>query len=418
MVRKESQIPYLASIMICQGVPESALENFKDPTRYDQHIYDQYGQTVLERLQTLKNDSDYLDKFNKLPQRTPAPTPATGPAGQTPLTLPPPASAYHVPPPGMLLPSPVPHYAVPPPLVPAFTLHTPAATRANNVRVSTTSSTSRLSQEFFREKNAILVDDDAVETSKQKEAETLLKKQLEAKEMMKKTSSRSNDPLNYASARALNNIDQAIANLDREIQQQSHGRPETQSSSVDRFGYVIRNTAQSSTDPAAESSQGQDSRRRKRSRSKSPSSNKRRRRSSSRSRGRPTRSRSRNRRRSRSRVRRSKSRSRHTRTKSRSRGRTTRSRSRERRRRSRSRRRRKGSRSPIRLGSRPKSPVKRRSKSKSKDKNYSCPPVPAFMLHPADRLFSGEETRSKSVRKRMDMRKEHGYDQVNTTPMK
>lgn len=415
MVQKESQIPYLASIMICQGVPESALENFKDPTRYDQHIYDQYGQTVLERLQTLKNDSDYLDKFNKLPQRTPAPTPATGPGGQTPLTLPPPASAYHVPPPGMLLPSPVPHYAVPPPLVPAFTLHTPASTRANNVRVSTTSSSSRLSQEFFREKNTILADDDAVETSKQKEAEALLKKQLEAKEMMKKTSFRSNDPLNYASARALNNIDQAIANLDREIQQQSHGRTETQSSSVDRFGYVIRNTGQSSTDPAAESSQ--ESRRRKRTRSKSPSSNKRRRRSSSRSRGRPTRSRSRDRRRSRSRVRRSKSRSRHTRTKSPSRGRTTRSRSREHRRRSRSRRRRRVSRSPIRVGSRPKSPVKRRSKSKSKDKNYSCPPVPAFMLHPADRLFSGEETRSKSVRKRMDMRKEHGYDQVNTTMM-
>ena len=61
-----------------------------------------------------------------------------------------------------------------------------------------------------------------------------------------------------------------------------------------------------------------------------------------------------------------------------------------------------------------------RSKSKSKSKcassgarKYAGPPVPSFMMHPADRLFSGEAARSRSVRKRMAMRAESGSDTVD-----
>ena len=45
--------------------------------------------------------------------------------------------------------------------------------------------------------------------------------------------------------------------------------------------------------------------------------------------------------------------------------------------------------------------------------NILGPPVPSFMLHPADRLFSGDVGRSSSVRKRMEMRKDRGFDVVD-----
>eukprot|EP00090_Calanus_glacialis_P001028 TRINITY_DN10736_c0_g1_i4.p1 TRINITY_DN10736_c0_g1~~TRINITY_DN10736_c0_g1_i4.p1 ORF type:complete len:2067 (+),score=620.98 TRINITY_DN10736_c0_g1_i4:267-6467(+) len=236
-------------------------------------------------------------------------------------------------------------------------------------------------------------------------------------------------------------IDQAIANLDKEIQLKRDG----QSSNVelDRFGYVIRSSTEKQPpqghNPADyyKSLFGGDqpnfTRRRRRSnksRSKSPSK----------------------RRRSRSRGRKSRSRSRERKSGSRSRGRN----SRETRSRSKSRRR---SRSPIRsrtrysispVRPRARSPVRAREKSprrrltrsrsrsatrrnlrksrsrsrskgklrmdtepKKKGQVYAGPPVPAFMLHPADRLFSGDAERGSSVRKRMHQRKEKGYDDVD-----
>eukprot|EP00092_Neocalanus_flemingeri_P030045 GFUD01032620.1.p1 GENE.GFUD01032620.1~~GFUD01032620.1.p1 ORF type:complete len:2235 (+),score=576.38 GFUD01032620.1:40-6744(+) len=219
-------------------------------------------------------------------------------------------------------------------------------------------------------------------------------------------------------------IEKAIANLDKEIQNKRDGK--SSSVELDRFGYVVRtnNTekqAASGSNPAEyyKSLFGGDAdtagRRRRRSRSKSKSPPKRRR---SRSRGRKSRSRSR----SKSRELRRKSRSpfrrvnRYSISPIRFRARTKSPR-------------RRGSRSPLRR-SRSRSPARRylrqsRSKSRSKGKLrmdseqkkkgkvYSGPPVPAFMLHPADRLFSGDAERGSSVRKRMYQRKELGCDDVD-----
>ena len=426
MYKESSKTPYLASTLISKYTDEKVLDDFKDPTKYDVSIYNQYISIVEERIQPP----------NKLSIPTPAPTPAVLPppmynlpqptyAVPTPYMVPPPAPPILAPPPGIQYPS----YAVPtvpPPAVvppPVSVCINPRmenhATRSNVISIST-SGTSGLAREFFREKESILIDDgDVAEKEKQKDQEALLKKQLEAREMMrgsrKDGSRRSSDRISPGDnpLRITNEIDKQIANLDKEILANRWAPPAPADVELDRFGYVVRNSAKASTDPAELyrsmfSQEENGSRRRKRPGSRSPSPSKRRRRS--RSRGRTTRSRSRGRNtRSRSRGRRSRSRGRH-----------TRSRSRERRHRSRSRRRRRPTKSPVR--SRSKSPEeKRRSKSRSKDKDgnkkskYSGPPVPSFMQHPADRLFSGDVGRSNSVRKRMEIRKDTGIDVVDAT---
>ena len=443
MYRESSKIPYLASMIISQEIDEKVLDDFKDPTKYDVSIYNQYSDNVLERLEQTSRS------HTKLAVPTPVPTPAVVPPPM--LNLPQPTYAgapapYLVPPPSMLVPPPVsvPAYAIPPvpaPVVSSFSVSQSTQNHSNIVTVPTTGSGSKLAREFFKEKDLILIDDGssqkASETENQKNYEKLLKNQLEAKEMMRndgtsgrKTAERTIPDPKYTSDKEMSVIDHAIASLDREIQNKRRGKPAEVE--LDRFGYVVRsNNSRPSTDPAefykSMFPQGHGdaaSRRRKRTRSRSVSPSKRRRtRSRSRSRGRRARTT-----RSRSRGRHTRSRSRGRKTRSRSRGRHTRSRSRERRRRSprqteeERRGRRRPSKSPIRTyaadGTRKRS--KSRSKSKSRDKDgtkrrskYAGPPVPSFMLHPADRLFSGDVGRSNSVRKRMEMRKDQGFDVVD-----
>ena len=431
LVQESNQIPYLASIMIAQDVDERVLDDFKDPTKYDLTIYNQYGLTIWDMLDALKRDKMETQQ-NKLNIPTPVPTPALGPPI---MSLPPPTYAqvvgppatFMLPPPSMTLP--LPSYVIPPvpaPVVSSFSLNNPKQNHSNIIPIST-SAGSQLSKEFFQEKDIILDDDVAVidDTQKQKSYESLLKSQLEAKEMMRNNGSSdkrkktSPDPMKYTSDKEMSDLDKAIASLDQAIQKkraptsmekdQQQRRSEKTGGNIelDRFGYVVRNSNKTSLDtsqvyrnmlvPPPE--------RHSRTRSRSPRS----RQTRSRSRGRKTRSRSRGRKtRSRSRGRRSRSRSRGRKTRSRSRGRKTRSRSRERRHRSRSRRRNR---------SRSKSQEKKRSKSRSREKDgrnkYTGPPVPSFMLHPADRLFSGDAGKSNSVRKRMEMRKDKGFDVVD-----
>jgi len=223
-------------------------------------------------------------------------------------------------------------------------------------------------------------------------------------------------------------IDRAIANLDNEIQKKRDGK--SSNVELDRFGYVVR-TTNTESQPSNNGSNPADlyksifggdanttGRRKRRTGSKSRSPAKRRRsrsrvrKSRSRSRGRlsrNTRSRSKSkgqrRRRSRSPVRRT---ARYSISPVRSRARSRVSRSPRRR-----------SRTPIsnlrqsRSRSTSKGKMRMDTEPRRKGKEYSGPPVPAFMLHPADRLFSGDVEKGSSVRKRMHQRKEKGYDDVD-----
>ena len=438
MYKESSKTPYLASTLISKDTDEKVLDDFKDPTKYDVSIYNQYIGMVEERLQPT----------NKLSLPTPTPTPAVLPppmynlpqptyAGvPAPYMVPPPAPPILAPPPSIRYPSYAvptiaPPVSVPPPVSicinPRMENH---ATRKNVISIPTSASSgSGLAREFFSEKESILIDDDDdAEKEKQKNQEALLKKQLEAREVMRgswkdgarKSSDRISPGVNPM--RMTSDIDKAIANLDKEILDKRRTAPPAPADvQLDRFGYVVRNSTQSSNDPAelyrSMFPQGENgSRRRKRTRSRSSSPSKRRRSRSSSPRGLPSRWRKS---RSRSRGRKTRTRSRSRGRRSRSRGRHTRSRSRERRNRSRSRRRRRPTKSPLR--SKSKTPEKRRSKSRSKDRDgskkskYSGPPVPSFMQHPADRLFSGDVGRSNGVRKRMEMRKDMGIDVVDAS---
>ena len=176
------------------------------------------------------------------------------------------------------------------------------ATRSNVISIPTSAnSRSGLSREFFREKESILIDDeDGAEKEKQKDHEALLKKQLEAREMMRgswkdgarKSSDRISPGVNPM--RMTTDIDKAIANLDMEIRDKRRTAPPApEAVELDRFGYVVRNTAKTSNDPAelyrSMFPQGENgSRRRKRTRSRSSSPSKRRRSRSTSPRGLPS----------------------------------------------------------------------------------------------------------------------------------
>ena len=229
-MQESNQIPYLASIMIAQDVDERVLDDFKDPTKYDLTIYNQYGLTIWDMLDALKRDKMETQQ-NKLSIPTPVPTPALGPPI---MSLPPPTYAqvvgppatFMLPPPSMTLP--LPSYVIPPvpaPVVSSFSLNNPKQNHSNIIPIST-SAGSQLSKEFFQEKDIILDDDVAVidDTQKQKSYESLLKSQLEAKEMMRNNGSSdkrkktSPDPMKYTSDKEMSDLDKAIASLDQAIQ--------------------------------------------------------------------------------------------------------------------------------------------------------------------------------------------------------
>ena len=73
MYRESSKIPYLASMIISQEIDEKVLDDFKDPTKYDVSIYNQYSDNVLERLEQTSRS------HTKLAVPTPVPTPAVVP---------------------------------------------------------------------------------------------------------------------------------------------------------------------------------------------------------------------------------------------------------------------------------------------------------------------------------------------------
>ena len=107
MYKESSKTPYLASTLISKDTDEKVLDDFKDPTKYDVSIYNQYISIVEERIQPPPN---------KLSIPTPAPTPAVLPppmynlpqptyAVPTPYMVPPPAPPILAPPPGIQYPS-------------------------------------------------------------------------------------------------------------------------------------------------------------------------------------------------------------------------------------------------------------------------------------------------------------------------
>ena len=524
--------------MLPEGVDEKILDDFHDPSPSDVEKYGQLANVVANKLEQ-QSVIEILDdpvspiptiyssrSQKKLPTPTPTPTPAlnssfpqiatTYPHFNTPiptystmsqaaLTTPPPTyslqpqSSISYPPPvgytQSLFPGANPYNPVGVNLnVPPPQLTTPIIaplqiqpTKSRNVWKEITSdinpsvSASKLSKEFFVEKQQVLLDspeDQTPDRSKdhanfeaeyKKQEATEYKKQEDLRLSQQRSLGKVSEErmginerlkcrwttdfdmapktpvMDEAQGADIEVLDKAIANLDREIQLKRDGK--SSNVELDRFGYVVRSTKErqpsSATNPAdyykslfgadQSDSRGAQTRsptRRRRSRSRGRRSRSRGRKSRSKSRGRKSRSRSRGRRsRSKSRRRKSKSKSR------------ARSRSRSRRSRSPLRGRARYSISPLRP--RGKSPVRRRpskSRSHSRDRNnlrksrsrsrsrgklrmdtepkkksqvYSGPPVPAFMLHPADRLFSGDAERGSSVRKRMYQRKETGYDDID-----
>ena len=227
-MKETNQIPYLASIIISQDVDEKVLDDFKDPTKYDLLIYNQYGKSVWDRI--LETQTPTQVSPPKLSHPTPVPTPATGAPMSLPLpTYAGPPSSYMIPPPVMAVPPPVaisyPAVPVPAPLVPSFSVAAPKQNHSNIIPISTSSS-SRLAKEFFKEKDTILIDDTPVEKEKQKNYESLLKTQLQAQELMRSERTRKKsgpapeilpDPKDLVSDSAMSTIEKAIQNLDREI---------------------------------------------------------------------------------------------------------------------------------------------------------------------------------------------------------
>ena len=123
LVKDTNLIPYLASIIISPDVDETLLNDFKDPSKLDLNIYNMYGRTVWEKMQS--------QEPKKLSIATPAPTPAGGvqprslpvpiyAGGPTPVPAPTPTlSAYAQPPPNMVPPlMPLPTPNLPPILAP------------------------------------------------------------------------------------------------------------------------------------------------------------------------------------------------------------------------------------------------------------------------------------------------------------
>lgn len=466
---RNAKVPYLASDVWFE---DARVEEMKIPSKWDQNIYKDYVEHTLDELDNLASEVPQQgiplsSQQNSAPVSTPRlfpsvasgasslPPPAyatIGPPNPSPLTLPhsrfllqppglpppgvpPPGMIPGVPPPGMLtgVPPPAVLQGVPPPVVPpayqptisypkvsSFSVSgsTPNNTGLINTQTPAANAASTLEREFFAEKETILIDGDIEPPVR----------------VAPSLSSQQQEPVRVRQGSSASiELNREIDKLSRQICQNSvksaRGLQE-----YDKFGYAVRSGASAEDGDPAEVYRrmfpegATPPRRRKRTASRSRSPNKRRR-QRSRSRGRRTRSPSRGRRtrsKSKSGGRRTRSRSRNrkrtTRSRSRSRSRdrrrtrerTTRSRSRDRRRRtrrpsSRSERRRSRSRSRQK-----KTKSRSRSKSKSKCKSSARPPVPRFMMHPADRLFSGEAARSKSVRKRMEMRAQSGYDNVDT----
>ena len=455
---RNTSIPYLASDVWFQDNEEKEL---KEPSRWDHKMYQDYGTHVIDELNELASEASQQClnlRHQQLPAPVPAPHPGLfppmvpGPSSSLSLSLPPPTYASLVPPfpgprvlpplgvpPVSVSPPGLPPLGVPPPVVlppgvlpagfpptqptvsyPAVSSFSISGSTKNHPGLKsnpTINAASTLEKEFFGEKETILIDDDT-EPSVRGEP----------------TKSSRQEPVSNSQRSSVNDeLERETARLARQISKNrapvSRGVPE-----YDKYGYFIRRPASGGDGDGADddptevfrrmfpgrNGRHEGRRKRTRTRTRSRSSDKRRR-ERSHSRGRRTKSPSRGRRtRSKSRPRgrtsrsRSGSRGRRTRSKSRPRSRTTRSRSRDRRRRSR----RHSSRSERRRSKSKSRQKKTRSRSPSKGKStgvqkYAGPPVPSFMMHPADRLFSGEAGRSKSVRKRMQMRAESGYDNVD-----
>ena len=359
---RNEKIPYLASVL---GFEDYQLEAVKIPTKREQDFYKNYAKHVLDELYSSDNSGPSALSLPS-PAYAVAPVPSPHTVPPSPLTFPPPGGVlpHIVPPPH--------HQTVAYPYPHSF-LVGGSQQYQQNLKSLTTNPASRLEKEFFSE----------------------VSNEVGGNEQLSPVPN-------------LSQTDQVKVSRDSETRtiREPQPQPAPNSYDFDRFGYAVRTggAQQSSSDPAEvyrtlfpAGALDHTSRRRKRTRSKSTSPN--RRRTKSKSRGRNTRSRSRGRR---------------ARSRSTSRRRGTRSRSRVTRRRSRSRRR-----SPRRR-SRSRSPQKKkdlrqsRSRSKSKPRSkYRGPPVPAFMIHPADRLFSGEVGRSTSVRKRMRIRADGGFDHID-----
>ena len=417
LISDDNAIPYLASTVLPEGVDEKLLDDFRDPSPDD---VEEYGTLAHVLFSALKQDSD--------PSRIGLPTPCPPPTRNIPvkltpppISLPPPAVAYPLPvPPPMI--SGVPPLAqaiylapTPAPINPYITPFTIASAAP-----SPTPPVSRVAQQFQKEQSQAREQEQLAREYRHQEEGRLLAAQQEAQRQM----------LNEQEEPDLSALDRVIENLEKQIQATTavpqillpsiplppapHRGPVNPDKylppaphrgpvQVDKYGYVVRADAPApapapatatnpmdyyrSMFPATAGSQPevrrqQETRRADRTRSRSPRRDQNLRVRSRSPRRRRTRSRSRERRRSRSRERRRRSRS-----KSRGSRRRSRSKSREHRRRSRSKRLRES-----------------RSKSRSQGKErrrveaYSGPPVPAFMMHPADRLFQGQGGKRKERR--------------------
>ena len=422
------------------------LEDFRDPTLVDVDSYKKNAVGLARKLflhtgAPVKEVQEVRTAYSHLVGRLPVPAPAVlavsspAPVPAAPalsLAPPPAAPAVSFLPAAVSYPPPVPPaISYPPPGYPVNFAAAPTAkitkvaakvNFSNHIQIQTQKSvpalTGRLGQEFFKEKEQVLTEAEKAERSEQRKYEALLKDQLVAKEILGEiekpaVKSKSNEKIKEGdgvlskliedgnSLQDTTVIDEAIANMERHIQDRRAGKTNVE---LDRFGYVIRSSEQAAErDPAVYYKSlfagKEDTCRRKRTRSRSRSRSHYRR-SRSRSRARKRRSRSRSRSRSRTRRRRrSRSRS-HERTRKRARTKSPRRRSKSR---------------PRKSKSRELRQSRSRSRSKGVDRRnkYCGPPVPAFMLHPADRLFSGQSARKKSVRKRMDMKRQNGVDDVD-----
>ena len=444
-------IPFLASTVIPKGLDEKLLAQFNDPTPED---VEDYGHLVGKVFAALKKLEE-ADSGQQAPPR---------------LNLPPPSVAY----PTVVayqdpyLPHQPPSYLPPAPPPVAAPLIAPFSIGNNSLpppKIPKPAASQFLDDSQLEEQAALAREFEAQEQRKILAAQQDAQRQLMKEKMLR--------PVDEDDGPDIRALDRVIENLEAEIEKNtgskapasvpmptaSHSRDTGGAVTVDKYGYVIRaavppvsNTmtapAMSSVAPVANSltsamtnpmdyyksmfadappitnqqragfsldrdsfRPGDAARPRLRTKSRSPPQlgelpSRRH------VQGGGTRRRSHSRRRSRSRE------------KSRRRSRT-RSRSRERRRdrerrinRSRSRERRRRSRSPRRKSrsrNRSKSRDKEKRKSRDNDRKrraeaYSGPPVPAFMMHPADRLFSGEAGRQRSARRRMEDKRDGRED--------
>ena len=419
LISQENAIPFLASTVIPQGVDEKLLADFRDPTPDDVEDYGHLASKVYAALQA-----------SQAPRR---------------LNLPPPSVAYPTavayPEPSYLPPAPPPVAA---PLIAPFSIGNSTLPSSN---VPKPVASPFLNQAEREEQATLAREFEAQEQRKVLEAQQAAQRQLLREKMLR--------PAEDDDEPDLRALDRVIENLEAEIEKNTGTKVPTAGPSgecvgpvtVDKYGYVIRSSAPPTNDimaaphPSPTTSHmtnpqpktnpmdyyksmftdgpanppqhsgfsldrdsfrpGGDLSRKTRTKSRSRSPRRRsrssRRRSKSREKSRRrsrTRSRSRDRRRDRERRR-------------------NRSRSRERRRRSRSSRRK--SRSRNRSKSRGKEKEKSREKERERKRRaeaYTGPPVPAFMMHPADRLFSGEAGRQRSARRRMEDQRD-GREEVD-----